>query len=164
MCLWVATNTNFSPILPNSISSPAWVFHSISNLYYFFITNALVSRQVGTIRPPIIYNKKVSAFRNYLSLIINPAMPLVGNHRCSEEINLSPRWGFWQKIYNLILPTLNADGIKYRVLSSVKSARLVENKSSCIWSSVGTTEKQATKNLPNTCGEGTNRGEGTKRK
>ena len=40
--------------------------------------------------------------------------------------------GLFTNICLVILPTLNADGIKYRVLSSVKSARLVENKSSCI--------------------------------
>ena len=31
--------------------------------------------------------------------------------------------GLFKNICHVILPTLNADGIKYRVLSSVKSAR-----------------------------------------
>ena len=66
--------------------------------------------------------------------------------------------GLLTNICHVILPTLNADGIKYRVLSSVKSARLVENKSSCIGSSVGTKEKKATKNLPNTYDGDTNQG------
>ena len=57
----------------------------------------------------------------------------------------------WTNICHIILQTLNADGIKYRVLSSVKSARLVENKSSVFEIPLGTTEKQATKDLPNSC-------------